>query len=417
MKGIVLEIRDGVAAVLREDGVVVKSLQHCSVGDTVEVPGDHVIRLRTYRRAAIAAAAAVLLLTGTVYGYNNIIPVSQVTVETGGAELSYTLNRKGRVLRMEAVNEEAREIVERLNAGRNGSIIEKRITLTEALEQTIAQTMPLDQNVASDQVTAPEFRITDVRSDSETRRKALLEEAEEAVLRNTPTAPDTSVPAPEGQHEPNEQLGPDRPQAPDTQHGPNAPLGPDAHPEVSMQPGPAEESGSFTQEQPPHAEQSFEARPEEAHTDTDRPDSTHTDGSQPEELLHESRPEDAKPDLQTAGGMPEFKDTPEAGAASESGATPEAREISESGETPEAVQNHEPGLGQQEFAPEQPADGGKIHENDSINNADTSGYVDDPGRGGDPGHGDSGHDGDSGHGGDSGHDGDSGHGGDSGGRP
>ena len=186
------------AAVLREDGVVVKSLQHCSVGDTVEVPGDHVIRLRTYRRAAIAAAAAVLLLTGTVYGYNNIIPVSQVTVETGGAELSYTLNRKGRVLRMEAVNEEAREIVERLNAGRSGSIIEKRITLTEALEQTIAQTMPLDHNAASDQVTAPEFRITDVRSDSETRRKALLEEAEEAVLRNTPTSPDTSVPAPEG---------------------------------------------------------------------------------------------------------------------------------------------------------------------------------------------------------------------------
>ena len=282
-------IRDGVAAVLREDGVVVKSLQHCSVGDTVEVPGDHVIRLRTYRRAAIAAAAAVLLLTGTVYGYNNIIPVSQVTVETGGAELSYTLNRKGQVLRTEAVNEEAREIVERLNAGRSGSIIEKRITLTEALEQTIAQTMPLDHNAASDQDTAPEFRITDVRSDSETRRKALLEEAEEAVLRNTPTVPDTTVPAPEGQHEPNEQLGPNRPQPPDMQHGPNALPGPDAHPEVSMQPGPAEDSGSFTQEQPPHAEQSFEARPEEAHTDTDRPDSPHTDGSQPDELLHESR--------------------------------------------------------------------------------------------------------------------------------
>ena len=382
MKGIVLEIRDGVAAVLREDGVVVKSLQHCSVGDTVEVPGDQVIRLRTYRRAAIAAAAAVLLLTGTVYGYNNIIPVSQVTVETGGAELSYTLNRKGQVLRTEAVNEEAREIVERLNAGRNGSIIEKRITLTEALEQTIAQTMPPDQDGASDQVTAPEFRITDVRSDSETRRKALLEEAEEAVLRNTPTVPDISVPAPEGQPEPDE------------------------HPEVPMQPGPAEESGNFTQEQPPHAEKTFEARPEEAHTDTDRPDSPPTDGSQPDELLHESRPEDAKPDSQTVGETPESKDTPESGAA------PEVREISESGETPEvAEQKHEPGPGQQAFAPEQPADGGKINENqdlpdDSINNTGASGYVDgpgrggdsshvdDPGRGGDPGHGDSGHDGD-----------------------
>ena len=405
------------AAVLREDGVVVKSLQHCSVGDTVEVPGDHVIRLRTYRRAAIAAAAAVLLLTGTVYGYNNIIPVSQVTVETGGAELSYTLNRKGQVLRTEAVNEEAREIVERLNAGRSGSIIEKRITLTEALEQTIAQTMPLDHNAASDQDTAPEFRITDVRSDSETRRKALLEEAEEAVLRNTPTVPDTTVPAPEGQHEPNEQLGPNRPQAPDMQHGPNALPGPDAHPEVSMQPGPAEDSGSFTQEQPPHEEQSFEARPEEAHMDTDRPDSPHNDGSQPDELLHESRPEDAKPDSQTAGETPESKDTPE------SGAVPEAREISESGETPEgAGQKHEPGPGQQTFAPEQPADGGKINENqdlpnDSINNVGTSGYVDDPGRGGDPGHvDDPGRGGDPGHG-DSGHDGDSGHGGDSGGRP
>ena len=398
MKGVVLEIRDGVAAVLREDGVVVKSLQHCSVGDTVEVPGDHVIRLRTYRRAAIAAAAAVLLLTGTVYGYNNIIPVSQVTVETGGAELSYTLNRKGRVLRMEAVNEEAREIVERLNVGRNGSIIEKRITLTEALEQTIAQTMPPDQDAASDQVTVPEFRITDVRSDSEARRKALLEEAEEAVLRNTPTAPDTSVPAPEGQ------------------------------PEPDVQPGPAEDSGSFTHEQPPHEERSFEARTEEAHPDTDRPDSPHTDGSQPDELLNQSRPEDAKPDAQPdgaaleSGETPGSKDTPESGETLESkdtlesGAAPEFREISESGATPEAAeQKHEPGPGQQAFDPEQPDEEGKINKNqdfpdNSVNNVGTSGYVDDPGSGDDPGHvDDPGSGGDPGHGG-SGHDGDSGHG-------
>ena len=37
MKAIVLEVRNGVAAVLREDGVIVKTRQKCAVGDTIDV--------------------------------------------------------------------------------------------------------------------------------------------------------------------------------------------------------------------------------------------------------------------------------------------------------------------------------------------------------------------------------------------
>ena len=37
MKAIVLEIKNGEAAVLREDGIVVTTRQKCRVGDTIEV--------------------------------------------------------------------------------------------------------------------------------------------------------------------------------------------------------------------------------------------------------------------------------------------------------------------------------------------------------------------------------------------
>ncbi|MBQ7682593.1 MAG: hypothetical protein IJT31_10355, partial [Oscillibacter sp.] len=38
MKGLVMEVRDGLAAVFREDGAVVKIRQSCQVGDTIELP-------------------------------------------------------------------------------------------------------------------------------------------------------------------------------------------------------------------------------------------------------------------------------------------------------------------------------------------------------------------------------------------
>ena len=37
MKAVVLEIRDGEAAILREDGVVVRVRRQCEVGDTIEL--------------------------------------------------------------------------------------------------------------------------------------------------------------------------------------------------------------------------------------------------------------------------------------------------------------------------------------------------------------------------------------------
>ena len=37
MKGLVVEIRDGHAAVLREDGVMVTTRRNCQVGDTIEL--------------------------------------------------------------------------------------------------------------------------------------------------------------------------------------------------------------------------------------------------------------------------------------------------------------------------------------------------------------------------------------------
>ena len=51
MKGIVLEIRNRTAAVLREDGVIVKTWQKCAVGDTIELSAEK-IRFPSVRSVA-----------------------------------------------------------------------------------------------------------------------------------------------------------------------------------------------------------------------------------------------------------------------------------------------------------------------------------------------------------------------------
>ena len=56
MKAVVLEIRNGTAAVLREDGIVEKFRKSCEVGQTIELPGSRKqpALVRTLR-AAVAA--------------------------------------------------------------------------------------------------------------------------------------------------------------------------------------------------------------------------------------------------------------------------------------------------------------------------------------------------------------------------
>lgn len=132
MKGVVLEIRDGKAAVLLEDGSVVTTTRKCRVGETINLPVGKKHHTKWYRFAApVMGAAAAALLSIGVYGYwdLNVRAASYVTMDVNPS-LEYALNRRSLVVGVRALNEDAETIVDELGSSVKGS------TLTEAITQT-----------------------------------------------------------------------------------------------------------------------------------------------------------------------------------------------------------------------------------------------------------------------------------------
>jgi len=130
MKAIVLEIKDGVAAVLKEDGTVATTKQKCAVGDTIYLEEkQEIISLRGMR---YAAAAAAVLITGIGGGsYLTASACSYVSLDVNPS-VEFTLNRLNRVIDVTAVNEDAEALVEALRAG---SV--KNDTLQQALDKSV----------------------------------------------------------------------------------------------------------------------------------------------------------------------------------------------------------------------------------------------------------------------------------------
>ncbi len=114
MKAIILEIRDGYAAALREDGVVVKIRQAGRVGETVELksagPEGKVVpfpkRSKRLLRTAVAAMLA-LAVTGGTYTYTNVAEASYVTLDTEETSVELAVNRVGRIVRVRALDDDS----------------------------------------------------------------------------------------------------------------------------------------------------------------------------------------------------------------------------------------------------------------------------------------------------------------------
>ena len=163
MKGLVTEIRDGKAAVLREDGVFVSVRKNCKVGDTIEVPAEVVSF--PVRRVAAAAAALVVMFGAGGYSYMNVQACSYVSLDVNPS-VEYVLNRKDLVISAEGLNEDGKALVEELNAlGIKGN------TLSEALEKT-ASLLPEDADAD-----AEDYVLLNVTSDSDDHADRLSEEA------------------------------------------------------------------------------------------------------------------------------------------------------------------------------------------------------------------------------------------------
>ncbi len=116
MKAIILEVKNGYAAVLREDGVVVKVRQTGEVGSAIEIHEKVTAfpaRRARFLRTAVAAVLA-LAVTSGAYTYTNVAAASYVTLDTEEVSVELTVNRIGRVIDVRALDDGSAELAGKL---------------------------------------------------------------------------------------------------------------------------------------------------------------------------------------------------------------------------------------------------------------------------------------------------------------
>ncbi len=178
MKAVVLEKRNGLAAVLREDGVIEKVHISCEVGDTIDLPEKHFFSVKRAVKGAVASVAMALLLFTGSHHYLYSAPVSYVTLDAQPS-IEFAVNRRGQVIGVEALNDEGKEIVKSYQSAASGTI-----SVEKALEKTVdilcdkgymkSEDNNISLNVASDN--------EDVVVDMSAHVKAAVERAVETNL-------------------------------------------------------------------------------------------------------------------------------------------------------------------------------------------------------------------------------------------
>jgi len=139
MKGLVLELRDGLAAVLREDGQVITTAMTCQVGETVELPAEVIpfaagkpVSARRRRWASgLVAAVLALAVVGGGYTYNTAVACSYVSVDAAEASIELAINRRGQVIDVRAVDGGSAQLAEELSTDL------RRMPLDQALDLTM----------------------------------------------------------------------------------------------------------------------------------------------------------------------------------------------------------------------------------------------------------------------------------------
>ncbi len=174
MKALVLEKRGDLAAVLREDGVYTTTKQPCEVGETIELTAEIVAfphRRKQWTRIAVAAVLAVVLFTGS-YSYLTTTSYAYVSLDSGDTSVEVSVNRMGRVISVDPLNEGSAETAQTLAPELHGMRIEE--ALPQAMER-IRPDGPRDDPDA--------YMIAGVTSGNERRREELTETVQQAAGR------------------------------------------------------------------------------------------------------------------------------------------------------------------------------------------------------------------------------------------
>lgn len=182
MNGVVLKVQDGRAVVLTESGDTVEIAYDGKRGERVELPKgkNNVTLMRFVRTTAAAAAAVAVIVTGTLwYSYTTVQAASYVTMDVNPS-FEYTLNRRDRVITVEALDEDAEPFVKTLmESSIKGMTVTEAISLTtELLEE--AGYFDDDENEV----------LISVTGEDEERTEALAGEVDGMLRKNAKLSPE-----------------------------------------------------------------------------------------------------------------------------------------------------------------------------------------------------------------------------------
>ncbi len=134
MKAIILERRGELAAVLCEDGTFANRRVSGEIGETVELAAETVAfptkKRSRWARSAVAAALA-LVVTGGTLGYMSGTASAYVSLDVEDSSIELTVNHFGRVIAVNAVSEDAKELA----ASLSGEVRNRRVE--DALDHTM----------------------------------------------------------------------------------------------------------------------------------------------------------------------------------------------------------------------------------------------------------------------------------------
>ena len=135
MRGIVIDFRNGYAAVLSDDGSIVRlKNQNYTIGQVIDLKEQSFYQAKKHTKwlaSAVAAAAVVCVMGTAAWAYAT--PYSYVSLDVNPS-VEYSLNRFKRVLTVKAVNDDGKEIVEELGIKKL-----KNKSIEEAISQTVLQ--------------------------------------------------------------------------------------------------------------------------------------------------------------------------------------------------------------------------------------------------------------------------------------
>ncbi|MCR5255602.1 MAG: hypothetical protein K6D96_06680 [Acetatifactor sp.] len=164
MKAVVVEVKNSISSVLREDGVFENIKAELTLGETIDTDKYKKKSVASFKPAyrIAAAAAAVFVLFGGTYS-QTAYASSYITVDADSS-IELALNNMGRVISVEALDDDSKALVEELyEQGIRFDSVEEAIKKTREI-------MNLDEYENNDETV-----IIDIASDNEKKIERISE--------------------------------------------------------------------------------------------------------------------------------------------------------------------------------------------------------------------------------------------------